>query len=92
MGAAETARAAHSRVWTRQEPGIAGDVLDFGEHQGGFGFESLLHLLVIFLGEFAGAVLELQIAQIIVNDVAALHELIEHASGAERNRRDRARS
>src|SRR5690348_16076703 len=69
--------AARGGVGTRQRSRASRNPLDFREYHGGFGLQRLFHLLVIFLGEFAGAVFELQIPQIIVNDVPALHELIE---------------
>ena len=76
-GAGGDGAATHGRVRARQHSGAFRNALDFREHERGFGFQSLLHLLVIFFGEFAGAIFELQVAQIIVNDVAALHKLIE---------------
>ncbi len=76
-GAGGHGAATDGGVGARQDAGAVGDALDFGEHDCGFGFEALLHLLVIFFGEFAGAIFELQVAQIIVNDVAAFHKLVE---------------
>ena len=76
----------HGRIGARQGSRAFGNTFDFREHQGCLGFEGLLHLLVILFREFAGAIFELQIAQIIVNDVAALQKLIEQ--GAVRRRID----
>src|SRR4029077_6668858 len=57
--------AAYVGVAPAQGPLIASGNFDLGKDQSGFVLESLMHLLVILLGEFPGAVLELEIAQII---------------------------
>jgi len=57
--------------------GAAGGLLDFGQNDGGFGFEGNSSFFVVALGKFTGAVFEFQIAQIFVDGVAALEELIE---------------
>ena len=59
-----------------------GDLIDFRKHQGRFIFQRDFHGLEVALRVFAGAKFESQIAQIVVDAVAALQQLIE--SGAVR--------
>jgi hypothetical protein len=54
-----------------------GDLLDFGQNNSGFFFERILHQLVVAFGVFSGAMLELEIAKIIVNRIAAFKELVK---------------
>jgi len=53
------------------------DLIDFGQDKSGFIFERGLHQFVVTFGVLAGAMLELQIAKIIINRVAAFEELVE---------------
>src|SRR5947209_11807976 len=55
----------------------AGNVLYFGQNESGLSFERVFSFLVILLGEFSGAVLELQVAQVVVDGVAALKQLVQ---------------
>ena len=55
----------------------AGDAFDFGEDESGFGFERLLHLLEVGFGVLAGAVLEFEVTEVLVEGVASLEELVE---------------
>jgi len=49
----------------------------FGEDAGGFGFELVALGVVVGLGVFAGAVLEVEVAEVVVYGVAALAEVVE---------------
>src|ERR1700722_9629490 len=53
------------------------NLIDFREHQGGFVLERDFHRFEVVLGIFSGTKLETQVAQIIVERVAALEQLIE---------------
>src|SRR5579864_4838568 len=55
----------------------AGQVVHVGDDARRFDFENALHFLVVFLRKFTGAMLEAQIAYVLVNGVATLEELIE---------------
>ena len=79
-GGTNRARTAHLRF---------GDLLDFGEDNGGFIFERSLHELVITFGIFAGAMFELEVAKIVVNRIATFEELVE--LGAMRSKVGRVR-
>src|SRR5947209_853076 len=50
---------------------------DLGEHGGGFAFERCAHRLKILLGELAGFVFEAEVAQVFVDGVAALLEVLQ---------------
>src|SRR5262245_24280975 len=54
-----------------------GNLLDLHENESRLGFHRTLHFFKVLLREFPGAVFELQIAQILVNHVAAFKELVE---------------
>jgi hypothetical protein len=54
-----------------------GDLLDFGQNHSGLVFNSGFHQLVITFGIFAGAMLESEIAKIVINRITAFQELIE---------------
>ena len=48
-----------------------------GKHVRGLGFERVPLPCIVFFGKFAGAVLEVQIAQIVIDHLLALAEVIE---------------
>src|SRR5205085_4092885 len=54
-----------------------GYLVDFCQHHGRIIFQGYLHSFEILFGIFPGAVLEAQIAKVIVNSIAALHQMIE---------------
>jgi hypothetical protein len=54
--------------------------LNFGEDDGSLVLETGLHTLVIPFGVFPGAVFELKIAEIVIDGVAALQQLIQLAA------------
>ena len=57
-----------------------GSRFNFGEHHGSLVFEIRFHALVVAFGIFSGAVLELEIAEVVIDDVTALQELIQLAA------------
>src|SRR5579875_2315598 len=71
------ARPFRHRLPRRRSRRAACQTVHFPNHARGLDFQRPLHLFVIFLREFAGAVLETQVAQIFVNRIAALQQLIE---------------
>jgi hypothetical protein len=54
-----------------------GDLLDFRENEGGFVLERIPHCFVIAFRIFPSPVFELQVAQIVVDGIAPLKELVE---------------
>src|SRR6185437_10395636 len=55
----------------------SGEIVHVGDDAGGFDFKGALHFLVVFLGEFTGAMFETQIANVFVNGIASLEKLVE---------------
>src|SRR5262249_35962258 len=53
------------------------DLIDLDQHHRQLVLERVLHRLVVAFRVFSGAMLEAQVAQIVVNRVTPLHELIE---------------
>src|ERR1700730_3198410 len=54
-----------------------GDLINFSEHESGFIFERSLHGFKVAFRIFAGAKFKAEIAQIVVNGVATLQQLIQ---------------
>lgn len=54
-----------------------GEGVHFGEDLGGFVFEGVALAVVVVFGEFAGAEFEVKVAEVVVDDVFALAEVVE---------------
>src|SRR5271168_4425308 len=82
-GASPTAASSIQRVMRSliARPGPASlrfrDLIDFGQNQRRVVFESIFHRFKITLRILSRAVLEAQVAQIVVNGVAALQQLVQ---------------
>src|SRR5208282_4125810 len=55
----------------------AGENIHIGEHARGLDFERLLDFLVVLLREFPGAMLKAKVAEIFIDRIAPLEELVE---------------
>src|SRR5665213_2670200 len=56
---------------------LAAEGFHFGEDGCGFGFEGVALRVEVFLGILAGAVLEVEVAEVVVDDFLALAEIVE---------------
>ena len=56
---------------------LAAEGVHFGEDFGGFGFQGIALLGEVVVGVFAGFVLEVQVAEIVVDHFFALAEVVE---------------
>jgi len=56
---------------------LGGEGVHFGEDCGGFGFEGFALAVVVVFGVFAGFEFEVEVAEVFVDDVAALAEVVE---------------
>src|SRR5665213_500377 len=56
---------------------LAAEGFHFGENSGCFGFEGGALRGKVFLGVFAGAVLEVEVAEVVVDDFFALAKVVE---------------
>ena len=57
------------------------DAIHFGHHAGQFLLQILLGLLVVFVGKLADAVLELQVAQVLVDSGLAFVQMLKGRNG-----------
>jgi hypothetical protein len=57
--------------------GLAAEGVHFGQDFGGFGFEGVALLGVVVFGVFAGAVLEVEVAEVVVDHFLALLQVVE---------------
>ena len=64
----------------RRDASLAAEGVHFGKDLGGFGLQRVALLGEVVFGVFAGLVLKVQVAEVVVDDLFALAEVIEAGS------------